>query len=276
MNISVLILTYNEEVNLPRCIESVGWCDDVVILDSSSTDATIDIAETAGARVFQRPFDDYASQRNHGLNKIDYKHSWVLMLDADEQIDPELTSEIKDKLSEEPSDTCLYRIRRKDFFFGHWIKRSSGYPTWFGRLIKVGYVKIERAINEEYHTDGKVRFLDGHLLHNPFNKGMASWFEKHNRYSTMEADLIANSAAYNPKISEIFSKDPANRRKAVKSIAYRLPFRPFIVFAALYLFRGGFLDGRHGLMFCLLRSFYEFMINCKTKELQFRRKNLQV
>jgi glycosyltransferase involved in cell wall biosynthesis len=273
--ISVLILTLNEEDNLPRCFASLAWCHDVVILDSFSTDNTVEIASSLGARVFQRQFDDYASQRNFGLNDITYKNRWVLMVDADEEVPSELVIELQSKVNS-ASDICLYRLRRKDFFLGRWIRRSSGYPTWFGRLIKIGHVRVERAINEEYNTDGEIGFLSEHLHHYPFNKGFSAWFEKHNRYSTMEAALKTEARLVLPKGAELLSSDPTKRRRAVKSLVYHMPFRPLLMFFALYVVRGGFLDGRAGLTFCLLRSFYEFMINCKVQELSLRQRKLPI
>jgi len=269
--ISVLILTLNEEINLPGCLDSVRWCDDIVIFDSFSTDQTVKIAKAAGARVFQREFDNYASQRNAALMEVEYKHPWVLMVDADEKVSPELFKEINTTIPVDNGEITLYRMRRKDFFLGKWIRRSSGYPTWFGRLIKIGHVWVERAINEVCATEGKVGHLKGHLLHYPFNKGFHSWFEKHNRYSTMEAELIVNSKRFAIKWGCIFNSDPAIRRKAIKSLFYRLPARPVLMFLALYFWRRGFLDGRAGLTYCLLRSFYEYMISCKVKEIRLRK-----
>lgn len=271
--VSVLILTYNESANLHRCLSSLNWCGDVVVLDSFSTDATVDIAHQYGARVFQRPFDNYAAQRNYGLTEITYTNPWLLMVDADEVVPPELAQEIKQTLASVEHDVCLLRLRRKDHFLGKWIRRSSGYPTWFGRLMRIGQVRVEREINEEFVTDGKVDFLREHLIHYPFNKGFAPWFEKHNRYSSMEAELIATEWFAPVTIRGLFDIDPALRRKTQKSLLYRLPGRPLLIFLLLYLVRGGFLDGRAGLTFCLLRSHYEFMINCKVRELGLRKQN---
>ncbi len=270
LSVSVLILTLNEEDNIRRCLSSLGWADDVVVLDSYSTDKTTDIVCESGAKLYQRAFDDYASQRNYGLNEIKYKNPWILMVDADEEVSEELVNEMKTTLDAAEEDVCLYRMRRKDYFMGRWIKRSSGYPTWFGRLIKVGHVKVDRAINEEYVTDGRVGYLDHHLHHYPFNKGFSAWLEKHNRYSSMEADLIIQGGLEEPRLADFLNRDPAIKRKAIKSLVYRMPGRPLLMFFALYVVRGGFLDGKPGLVFCLLRSFYEFMINCKVKEYQLR------
>ena len=136
MNVSTLILTLNEESNLPRCLTSLKWCDDVVVLDSISEDRTVEIARSMGARVVEREFDNYANQRNYGLQDIDYKHPWLLMVDADEEVAPELAAEIEAVLEDADPELCLLRMRRKDYFMGQWIRRSSGYPTWFGRLMK--------------------------------------------------------------------------------------------------------------------------------------------
>lgn len=268
MTISVLILTLNEEKNLPICLPSLDWCDDVVVLDSYSTDKTEELAQKAGARFVQRRFDNYAAQRNYGLNDIKYKHDWLLMVDADEAVPAELVTEMGRMVASCAVDTTIFRMRRKDHFLGKWIKRSSGYPTWFGRLIKIGRVQVEREINEEYVTDGKVEFLTEHLHHYPFNKGITSWFDKHNRYSSMEAKLLIDGGFALPSFSDFTSKDPTDRRRAIKGLIYRLPGRPFAMFIALYIFRGGILDGSAGLTFCLLRAYYEFMINCKVAELR--------
>lgn len=274
---SVLILTRNEEANLPRCLASLTWCDDVVILDSHSTDETCKLGEAFGARIFQRHFDNYAAQRNFGLNEISYKHPWVLMVDADEEVSPELVVEMNSVLAAGDNEICLYHMRRKDFFLGRWIKRSSGYPTWFGRLMKIGHVRVERAINEEYHTDGQIGLLNEHLHHYPFNKGFSAWLEKHNRYSTMEAELICSGSRNNiPRFKDFFGSDPTDRRRAVKALVYRMPFRPLLMFFALYIIRGGFLDGSAGLKFSVLRACYEFMINCKVQELRHRKEGLPV
>jgi len=268
--ISVLILTLNEEINLPGCLASVKWCDDIVVYDSYSTDRTIEIAKAAGARVFQRSFDNYANQRNAALTQVEYKHSWLLMLDADEQATPELVKEIHEIVNNKESSISLYHVRRKDMFFGKWLRHSSGYPTWFGRFFRVGKVRVERDINEEYHTDGKVGHLKTHYIHFPFNKGVAFWFERHNRYSSMEAAALLQDVQMTLAWRSSFSSDPVMRRKFLKQLAYRMPCRPVLVFCYLYLFKRGFLDGRSGLIYCILRSIYEYMIDIKVRELRRR------
>ena len=269
LSISILILTLNEEINIGACLESVSWCDDVVVLDSLSTDQTVAQAMRHGARIVTRAFDDYASQRNFGLCDIEYRHGWILMLDADERVPADLAHEMRAAVAQAADDVALFQLRRRDWLFGRWIRHSSGYPTWFGRLARRGRVQARRPINEEYHADGAVAALAGHLEHYPFNKGFAEWIAKHNRYSTMEAELFEQRRA-RPPTGSVFARNPVQRRQAIKERVYRMPGRPLLMFLALYLLRGGILEGRAGLTFCLLRAWYEFMIDAKRAELQRR------
>jgi len=274
IGVSVLILTLNEETNLGECLDCCSWCDDIVVFDSLSTDRTREIALARGARVIERQFDDYASQRNAALQTVNYAHSWVMIIDADERIPTDLVTEITDRIETVSADTVMFRMRRKDFFMGRWLRRSSGYPTWFGRLVRIGRVRVERAINEEYIADGRVEHLKSHLHHYPFNKGIAFWYERHNRYSTLEAAAKVSSRHERIRLGAIFGSDPTARRRSLKQIAYRLPCRPNIIFIYLYIFRLGILDGRPGWYFSRMRAAYEMSIDLKVLELE-RRQNLQ-
>jgi glycosyltransferase involved in cell wall biosynthesis len=275
MSISVLILTLDEEVNLGGCLDSVAWCDDVVVLDSFSRDRTADIARERGVRLYQRAFDNYAGQRNFGLRELEYRHRWVLMLDADERVPADLCTEMLAAVHQAPDTLALYRMRRRDHLFGRWIRRSSGYPTWFGRLVRVGRAWVERPYNEEFHADGEVAHLSGHLDHYPFNKGFSAWIEKHDRYSTMEARLRA-SETHDDHWRDLFSADALRRRRAQKVWINGMPLRPLVVFAGLYFVKGGMLEGRAGLTFSLLRAWYEYFIDCKALELRRRAAGLPV
>lgn len=276
-NVSVLILTLNEEINLPGCLDSVSWSDDIVVFDSYSSDRTVEIAKAAGARVVQREFDNYAAQRNAALNNIEYKHPWVLMVDADERWPQEIYEEIMTAIEDDKNgDICIYHFRRKDMFCGKWLKRSRGYPTWAGRLVRLGCISVERKINEEYHTSGKKGYSKSHFIHHPFNKGIAFWLERHNRYSSMEAEVLVKDVQGRLEFRQLFSSDPTMRRKFFKQLAFRLPCRPFLVFCYLYFFRLGFLDGRAGLTYCTLRGIYEYTIDVKVKELRRQQEAIQV
>lgn len=276
MSISVLILTYNEAVNITDCLRSVSWSDDVVVLDSFSSDETPDLSRRCGARVIQRSFDNYAAQRNFGLQSIQYRHPWILMLDADERVTTDLQLEMLTAVRGCASDVTMFRFRRRDHLYGRWIRRSGGYPTWFGRLARAGCVWVDRPVNEEYRTDGRILPLQGHIEHHPFNKGFHEWISKHDRYSSSEAALLAGNHAGNWRLLDLLSREPTRRRASAKGLIYSLPFRPAIVFLGLYLFRGGLIEGRAGLTFCVLRAWYEFLIDCKRRELTRRAQGLPI
>jgi glycosyltransferase involved in cell wall biosynthesis len=275
--VSVVILTLNEESNLADCIDSCAWCDDIVVFDSLSEDRTREIAAAKGARVVERRFDNYAGQRNAALTMVRYKHDWVLMLDADERVPADLAAEIQARVRTAGRDSALFRMRRKDFFMGRWLKRASGYPTWFGRLMRIGHVRVEREVNEEYVTEGSIAHLDAHLHHFPFNNGIAYWFERQNRYSSMEA--LAKVALQLEPIwppQSLFASDPVARRRTLKQLLYKVPLRPAIVFLYLYVVRLGALDGRPGFYFSRMRAIYEFLIDLKVLETKRRRRGLAV
>ncbi len=265
--ISAVILTYNEENILAKCLEALHFVEEIIVFDSFSTDRTLEIAKTYNATIIQRKFDNYASQRNAALETVSDKYDWVLMVDADEIVTSNLKSEIL-KIVSMDSESTMYRVRRKDMFQDKWIKQSSGYPTWFPRLFKNGCVTVAREINEEYITTGSEGLLQEHLIHYPFNKGLAWWFDKHNRYSEMEAHKMMQEIKESVSLKHLFSKDPTIRRKTQKRLSYRMPFRPTVVFLAFYILRGGFLNGKAGYTFCRLRQTYELMIQIKYNELK--------
>jgi len=266
--IAGLIITLNEANNIEQCIDSLDFVDQVFVFDSYSSDDTVELAKNKKATVIQRVFDNYASQRNAAFDSIPASFDWIIMLDADEQITPELKKELGKELSKENNPITMYRLRRKDYFMGKWIKHSSGYPTWFGRIFSNGKVRVEREINEEYYTDGKIGHLKEHIIHFPFSKGIEWWFEKHNRYSSMEAKTLIRKLNEKPNLNDLFSSDPTIRRKAQKGFSFLIPNRPLVVFVALYILRLGFLDGKAGYIFCKLRKTYEWMIDLKIKELE--------
>lgn len=270
--ITVVILTKNEEGVVARSIAScLAHYSEVIVLDSFSDDRTVTISRQSGAVVVQNAFKGYATQRNFALKEMPKANEWIFFLDADEVISEEVTAELRRDFSRLAREGFgMAYLRRKDFFMGRWIRRSSGYPTWFGRLCHAPSVRVEREINEEYHCDRPVARLSGHLLHYPFAKGLAHWVDRHNRYSTAEA--VEKAKGGRTEGGLILSRDPGLRRKGLKQLYMRLPFRPLVGFLYLYVFHGGFLDGKAGLRFALLRAFYEFLINLKLDEVRAARR----
>lgn len=275
--ISILILTLNEEQNLPACLRSVSWSDDIVVLDSFSTDATCDIARSAGARVVQRTLDDWASHQNWAVRNIPFKHPWVYYSDADEVVTEELRDEML-AIAKEPAHVAVaYRVRFKNQFMGRWIRRSSLYPTWVLRFFRPEKVRWERLVNPVALVDGPEGRLRGHFLHYSFNKGLTAWLEKHNKYSSQEAaEAIRSRRDHSLCYSELLTRDGVRRRRALKELSWRMPLRPLLRFLYMYVLRLGFLDGWAGLTYCRLIAMYEFMIDLKVKELERRDEGLPV
>jgi glycosyltransferase involved in cell wall biosynthesis len=266
--ISVLILTKNEEHDLPGALASVAWCDDIHVFDSQSSDATVEIARAAGAAVHIRAFDDYASQRNAAL-ALPFKYPWVFLLDADERPTPELSAEMQRVVAEAPANTAGFRLRRRDFLFGTWLKHAQISPYYI-RLVRSERTKYTRAINEVLEVDGPVAELVNPLDHFPFSKGIAHWIAKHNTYSTMEAELIVRQQGLkNPSLRmALAGPDFHTRRLHQKALFYWLPGRPLIKWCYMMFLRGAILDGAAGVTYATLQSIYEYMIVLKTKELR--------
>jgi glycosyltransferase involved in cell wall biosynthesis len=275
--ISTLIMTFNEEANLPACLESLSWCDDIVVLDSFSTDRTVEIALAAGARVYQHAHESELKQRVYGLTEVSCRHQWVYTPDADEITPPDLRDEMLAIACDPARPEAFFRARYKNMFMGRWIKHASLYPTWVTRLIRTDRVRWERDVHCRCVGEGPTGELNAHFIHHSFNKGLHAWFDKHNRYSSAEA-AIALQRSDREKIDwvRLLSRKPSDRRRALKEISYRLPFRSTARFLYMYLLRRGFLDGWQGYAYCKMLAAYEFMIVIKIEELRRRDKGLPV
>jgi glycosyltransferase involved in cell wall biosynthesis len=276
MSVSILILTLNEERNLAACLESVKWSDDIVVLDSFSTDRTIEIAQAFGARVIQRKFDDYASRQNWAASEISFKNPWVYNSDADEVVPPELRDELLAIAADDTLKPVAYRLRHKNFFCGRWIRHCGIYPVWNLRFFKPGKVRFERSVHSVALVDGEEGRLKNHYLHFSFNNGLDAWFDKHNRYSFLEAVESLRSLRASRLNWRELKGDAVARRRLLKEISIRLPCRPILRFTYMYLLRLGFLDGWQGYTYCRLLTIYEYMIVVKVMELERRERGLSV
>ncbi|MDH5232641.1 MAG: glycosyltransferase family 2 protein [Gammaproteobacteria bacterium] len=262
-NVSVMIFTLNEEIHIEACMDSLAWCDDVIVIDSFSSDKTEALAIARGARVFKRKFDGFGTQRNWALEQIDIENDWVLILDADERVTDELQNEIKSVAAMENNPVGGYRVKRRFHMWGQWLKYSSLYPTWVLRLIHKDKVRyINRGHAETQTVAGAIGELRFDLI-DENKKGIDEWFERQNRYSRKEADFEIHEGEKIHSLLGIFSRDPLKRRQVLKSVSWRLPGRPIIYFLYSYIFRLGFMDGKAGFMFCLMKAIYQYMIVIK-------------
>lgn len=272
--ISILILTFNEAFNLPACLAAVRWADDILVIDSFSTDDTVAIARAAGAKVLQHPFVNFAEQRNFGLQAGGLKHEWVLHLDADEIVTEEFRAEMAAVIQAGQHDA--YRVPSKMIFRGRWLKYSGMYPTYQVRLGRREALKFTQVGHGQRETLPAERLgtFRAALWHYSFAKGMADWVERHNRYSTDEArHFLATQTGPAMDWPGLFNlHDGVRRRRALKHLAFNLPCRPLLRFLYMYLLKRGFLDGAAGFHYCCLLAFYEYLVSLKIAELRARHK----
>ncbi|MEO7216466.1 glycosyltransferase family 2 protein [Mucilaginibacter sp.] len=266
--VSVLILTKNEEQDLPACLASVAWCNDIHVYDSYSDDRTVEIAEAAGATVTKRKFDNWAAHQNWGLKNITFKYPWVLYIDADERVSDSLYQSLQ--LFDVNNINAAYEIRRRDFAWnGTWLKHAQVSPFYL-RLFRPEKMRYERLVNPLSIPDGTVARLEGYLDHYPFSKGIKFWFARHLGYADMEAAMRLQQMNAGEKFSvkkALFSADFTQRRYHQKGLFYKLPGRPLIKWLYMVVVRRAFLDGSAGITYATMQSIYEYFIVLKTKEI---------
>jgi glycosyltransferase involved in cell wall biosynthesis len=239
LNLSVVIITLNEEANLGRTLASVAWADEVIVVDSGSTDRTREIADSHGAKFLVEPWKGFAAQKNSALAQA--SGDWVLSLDADEEVESALADEIRRAIGTNPPQQGFY-VPRKNFFLGRWMRHGGFYPDHKLRLFRRAAGRFEeRLVHEDAHIHGATGVLKGHLLHRAYPT-LASYLEHMNSYSSLGAQMnVAQMSA-------------ANARRSFSVVDIVL--RPQLTFFYNYLLRGGFLDGREGLLLHLYHAGY--------------------
>lgn len=272
--VSILILTKNEQQDLPGCLESVKWCDDVHVYDSFSDDDTVKIATAFGAKITQRKFDNWSAHQNWGLANIPFKYPWVLYIDADERVSEGLKNAILN-LDTSSTTNVAYEIRRRDFAWNNrWLKHAQISPFYL-RLFRPDKMRYERLVNPVSIPDGPVARIDGYLDHYPFSKGFRFWLQRHLGYADLEASMrMADLKAGVPFSLKkaVFSKDFTEKRYHQKGLFYKLPGRPFIKWFYMIIWRRAFMDGSAGITYATLQSIYEYFIVLRTKELMSQMK----
>jgi glycosyltransferase involved in cell wall biosynthesis len=283
MNISVLIPVRNEIRNISDCLDTVAWSDDVVVVDSGSTDGTAELASGKGARVVQFHWNrQFPKKKNWALENVRWKNEWVLILDADERITPELAVEMQQAIKNPGIDGCF--INRRFIFLGKWIRHCGYYPSWNLRLFRHANGRYERMhasdtasgdneVHEHVVLDGRAAHLKHDMLHYAY-PDIYTWVEKHNRYSNWEAAVEVKGEAAGRMEENI--GDSQNRRRALRVWSRRLPFRPLLRFLYSYILQRGFLDGHEGYIFCRLLAAYEMLNVVKAHELRRRKDRLSL
>ncbi|MBE9067873.1 glycosyltransferase family 2 protein [Leptolyngbya cf. ectocarpi LEGE 11479] len=268
--LSIIILTKNEEENLGCCLESLRDLNlDIYIVDSGSTDATKDVANRYSCYFFEHEFENHAAQVNWALENLPISTPWVMRLDADERLTPELAKELTEVLANAPKDVAGYQVKRRVFFMGRWIRYGGYYPTWLMRIWRTGYGTCEQRLMDEHIvlSKGKIANLN-HDIIDENQKGLTFWVDKHNRYADREVqDILKNEAEAQSDTLAGDQFSQAKQRRWVKTNLYsRFPLflRAFIYWLLRYTIGLGFLDGTPGLIFHFLQGFwYRFLVDAK-------------
>lgn len=262
--VSVVVLTLNEVSNLRRCLESVWRASQIIVLDSGSTDSTLETARDLGAECHTRTFDSFAGQRNWALENCGLTQPWVLFLDADEELTDKfwmaLQKLIEGKQAVECAGAyCCWKMLLR----GRWLKRSDNFPKWQMRFVRLGKVKFVDVGHGQREGEvlGKTTYLEEPYLHHAFTKGWNAWLDRHNRYSSQEAKerLLSGGSSW----IDALRADRARRNLLLKPLVSRLPGWPLLRFLHAYIIKGGWTEGREGFDYCALMAIYEYLICLK-------------
>jgi (heptosyl)LPS beta-1,4-glucosyltransferase len=251
--ISSVIITYNEERNIEECLETAKWMDEIIVVDSFSTDRTLEICRRYTPQIYQRPFPGFGKQKNFGIEQASM--DWTFVLDADERIPEELRREVEGILAAQDTQVAAYRLARKNYFYGHWLRWGGQYPDWQTRLFRKGAALYDDTEpHENLILAGKMGTLKNPLIHYT-ERQIREHFPKLNKYSSLAA---------------------AQRARTCKKVHwYDLVFRPLAAFFQFYLRKQGFRDGIPGLIQATFKSLYTFVKYAKVWELHQQREFIQ-
>ncbi|HWY69626.1 MAG TPA: glycosyltransferase family 2 protein [Terriglobales bacterium] len=239
MSLSVVIITRNEESNIGRTLASVAWADERIVVDSGSTDRTLEVAREQGAKVFAEAWKGYAQQKNSAIAKA--SGDWTLSIDADEEVSAELAESIKRVVGNATPNVSGYFISRRNLFLGRWIRHGGFYPDRKLRLVQRGKGEfVERAVHETMRVEGPTSVLQGDLIHNAYPT-LTAYIETMNRYSSLGAEVLVQKGQVSQSLPSFF---------------WNVRVRPVVNFIWNYLFRAGFLDGREGFLLHLYHHGY--------------------
>ena len=264
---SVVILTKNEEADLPKCLDSLDWCKDLHVLDSGSSDSTCEIAAAKGAKVSNNEFHSFGQQRNWALDNLPLASEWVLFLDADERCTKAFQADLFHNIENADASIAGFFCCWKLLLDGVWLRRSDAFPRWQMRMVRRGRARFKSVGHgqKEADVEGELAYVREPYMHYPFSKGWDHWFSKHERYAEQEAaERLHQSFSFR----DFFSPHSSRRNLALKKLAVRVPFWPLLRFLHAYTWRMGFLEGRLGFRYCRNIARYEAMIVRNFRELR--------
>jgi len=264
--VSAIVLTYNEEDRVKDCLNSLQWCDEVWVVDSFSTDKTIEVCKSVGARVVQHVFEGFSKQRQWALEELPLAYEWVLFVDADEIVTSELATEIRKRLSDNWELMGFY-VPRKEILWDKWLRFGDCWPGCMMRLLRRGYARFPlNEVHEDAVVAGKVGRLKNPLIHYSINS-ISQMLVRLDRYTTLEAKRLIRTR------SSLFERDVPSYsrfRNVLKrlSVCVPIPLKPLAKFVWDYVIRQGFRDGRHGLAWAILNALYVYVAYFKVWEFE--------
>jgi glycosyltransferase involved in cell wall biosynthesis len=274
------VLCLNEAPNLPRCLQSLDWCDEGLVVDSGSDDDSREVARRHGFKVLEHRQPGrflITEQRNWALTQAGLRSDWVLFLDADEAVGPACALAIQQALlqaaaaeaTDQPSPEG-FELTPRYWFLGRWLRRTQGYPNWHPRLVRRGRMGFEGGVWESFPAGRRVGRIAEPYEHYAFSKGIDDWLERHRRYADWEAERIV---AYLDGAGD--GALGTRRWLRLRRLAAQLwPLRPLLRFCQKYLLQGGFLEGWQGLLFSLLMAGYDLITVVKVIERRRRERRL--
>ena len=271
--ISIIILTKNEEYDLPSCINAVTWCDDIHVVDSGSSDKTIEIAYQLGAKVCVNTFESFAQQRNWALDNCNTKYEWILFLDADEHSTVAFQNALEDAVLHASEDVAGFFCCGKTMLNQRWLKRSDNFPKWQFRLLRKNssrFIDIGHG-QKEGKVNGRLGYIKEPYLHFAFSHGFEAWRTKHLTYAKKDSKEIFKSRI---SFLSLISRHSSKRNTALRFLARRMPAWPLVRFFYSYLLRGGFTEGKEGLLYCQKMVWYERQVSQQLRLLNNSQKSI--
>jgi glycosyltransferase involved in cell wall biosynthesis len=248
--LSVIVITKNEEANIADCLESVRWADEIIVVDSQSTDKTIEVAKKYAGKIFIIKWNGFSAAKNYAIEQA--KNGWIFSIDADERVTPELAEEIQEIVKNQVSSSNAYEVGRKAYFLGKWIRHCGWYPSYVVRLFRSGSGRYNVSrVHEKFDASGKIERLKHDLTHLTDND-LHHYFSKYNIYTSLAAQDLSDN----------------KRRFTITDII----FKPMFTFLKMYVLRLGFLDGIHGFILCSLSASYVFTKYAKLWEINVNNK----
>jgi len=269
---SAVILTFNEEINISDCLKSTAGIDDVFVLDSGSTDATVSIATARGARVHVNPFRSFGQQRNWAHENLPFAHDWILHLDADERLTPALVEEAHEAVASDDGTLAGFYLSERTLLRGKWLRRAAHYPRYQARLVHRARMRfVDHGHGQRESSALPFGTLANAYDHHAFSHGIETWLRKHAGYAAREVEQILAESTATVSVSALWSSNRVAARRAAKQWAMRMPCRPLLRWLQVLIISGGVLDGSAGWEYARMMRVFQEMIDLCLREGRHKR-----